>query len=51
MVRYDPDVHGVPTSQFGEFSVDGGSLRYLPDTVADGAVWTDVVEAWKPYPS
>ena len=49
LVRYDPDVHGVPTSQFGEFSVDGGSLRYLPATVADGAGWTDVVEALKPY--
>ena len=45
-VRYDPDVHGVPTSRF---SVAGGSLMYLPDTVADGAGHADIVDAWKPF--
>ena len=49
LVRYDPDVHGAPTSQFGQFSVDGGSLMYLSATVADGAGWADIAEALKPY--
>ncbi|MYF83845.1 MAG: hypothetical protein F4176_06965 [Acidimicrobiia bacterium] len=44
--RYDPDRHGAPTSNT---TVAGGRLTYLPTTVADGAVYTDIVEALKPY--
>ena len=46
-VRYDPDVHGVPTNS--HTVGDGVRLWYLPATVADGAGWPDVVEAWKPW--
>ena len=51
-VRYDPDVHGIPTSgrAVGDpVGGDGGWLMYQPDTVADGAGMADIVEAWKPY--
>ena len=51
-VRYDPDVHGAPTSTttVGDpVGGDGGWLMYLPDTVADGAGMADIVEAWKPH--
>ena len=46
VVRYDPDVHGAPTSRFG---VADGWLMYLPATVPDGAGLADIVEAWKPW--
>ena len=45
--RYDPDRHGAPTDR-GTVA-DGGFLAYLPATVADGAGWADVHDAWKPY--
>ena len=45
-VRYDPNVHGAPTSPN---AVNGGDLVYLPATVADGAYWPDIVDALKPY--
>ena len=46
LVRYDPDIHGAPTSNR---TVADGELWYLPATVADGAVWPAVLEALKPY--
>ena len=52
LVRYDPDVHGAPTSRYftpSPSAVADGRLTYLPATVADGAVWADVLEELKPY--
>ena len=46
-VRYDPAIHGALTSRITV--ADGGRLRYLPATVADGAGFADIVEALKPW--
>ena len=43
LVRYDPDTHGVPTSNH---TVADGRLVYLPATVTG---WADFTEALKPY--